>query len=131
MKQLVTLLTIFTISHSCLARGKEDPKSYFMPKSWSIELTRPNYLYAKSTYLKKPTHKPNELEVELRCGHKKTVPIFKGLKYCGIDFVKMVDGKLEITFVDFQKKGARGYCTKQRKKLFSIPSCPEKPKPTK
>lgn len=123
MKQKIFLMT-FLFSTSLVGKNFDvDPNSYFSNRSWSVEVTKLTYVFAKSTYQGEPVQKPNNLFMELRCPGKKKVPMVKSLKYCGLDSISMVGNKLEIMFVDYNYKDKKGYCTKKRKQYFPIPSC--------
>lgn len=118
---LIFIFPLVTFAES----DTSDPNGYFRPRSWSIkdDSHKPDhYISAKSEYRAEPIQKPNKLVVEHRCG-KKTIPMFT-IKYCGINSMKMVGGKLEIMFVDFHYKNPKGYCTKKRTQYFKVPKCP-------
>lgn len=129
MPSIFILISLLAFSATTAhAKGTADPNSYFHEKSWSVDVKHPTFVYAKSVYNGEPVQKPNSLMAEHRCGYKKKrIPMFKGLKYCGIDSVAVVGGKLEVMFVDFNYKNSKGYCTKRRKQYFKIPSCSKKP----
>lgn len=122
MKHFIGSLLIFGLSGAALA-DSDDPNGYFKSRDWQIKVNKTDKLQAKSEYYGEPVQTPNFLTAELVCGNKKVVKVIDGLKYCGIDSLKMVGGKLEIMFVDFNSQDPKGYCTKQRKKYFELPSC--------
>lgn len=123
-------LILFSILASSLAIAKPkmktpDPNGYFRTRSWSVDdgsMKNNHFIMASSEYRGEPIQTPNKLKVEHRCGTKKVIPMFE-LKYCGIDSVLVVAGKLEIMFTDYDLKDSMGYCRKKRTQRFEIPPC--------
>jgi hypothetical protein len=125
MNKLKIILITSFLSHLALAIDA-DPNSYFKNREWKVPVAKDQVILVTSKYQTEPIRTPNTLEAKLECLDKKFVDVITELKYCGINSIKTIGGKLEIIFVDFNSEHPLGYCTKTRTQYFKIPTCPSK-----
>ena len=102
-----------------------DPNGFFQDKTWNVKVDEQKNILAESKYLGEPVQRPNLVTANLVCAKGETVEAFQK-KYCGINYMKMVGGKLEVMFLDYNSADSRGYCTKKKIKHFDLPKCPKK-----
>jgi hypothetical protein len=125
------ILTLLLLSLGLVYAKKQahDPNGFFKERQWTVKVDETTNIKAQSQYLGEPVQRPNLVTAVLHCPGKKTLPMFSK-KYCGINYMKVVAGRLEVLFLDFSSKDSHGYCTKKRIEYFPIPSC-VKPKNNK
>lgn len=123
--QIKLLLFIsLTLSSLSLQAKDHDPNNYFKDRSWKVDAGKYGTLVVKNEYRAEPVKKPNKLNIVLLCPKtKEKRVIIKDYKYCGIDAVSVVGGKVELMLADFSLKDSRGYCTKRNKRYFPLPPC--------
>ena len=117
-------MILYALFSLFLMADPEDPKGYFLDRLWTLALSPTSNIKGQSEFKGEPKKAPNRLNVFVDCGDEKKLKIIKNLKYCGVDAMKLIGGKLEIQFTDFAFKGDQGYCFKKRTKLYSVPRCP-------
>lgn len=105
-----------------LFAAEEDPNGFFKDRQWSVEAPQGKLIKADSKYLGEPIQRPNKVEAHLICGKNKKAEVFSK-KYCGINYMKVVAGKLEVMFLDYNSSDPRGYCTIKRIERFNLPKC--------
>jgi hypothetical protein len=123
MLKVLTLTLIASMAWS----ADPDPNGFFKDREWAVEAGKGKKVVAQSKYLGEPVQRPNRVVANLDCGQGKILPVFTK-KYCGINYMKVVAGKLEVMFLDYSSKDSRGYCTKKRVKMFDLPACPNSKK---
>ncbi len=119
---ILALISLLTCNQAQATGG--DPNGYFTNREWKMDINKTDKLEATSEYFGEPIQEPNFLSAKVICGSdKKEITIIDGLKYCGLDSIKPIGGKLEVLFTDFNPEDPKGYCTKKRTEYFKIPSC--------
>ncbi len=101
---------------------EDDPNGFFKDRQWSVKAPQGKMIKAESKYLGEPIQRPNNVKAHLICSKNNKVAVFSK-KYCGINYMKVVAGKLEVMFLDYNSKDPRGYCTKKRIERFDLPGC--------
>ncbi len=119
------MIYLYPVLLTFLMAADADPNGFFKDKNWSVSTSSGQKIFAESRYLGEPVQFPNKVDVYLVCSKNKKELIFSK-KYCGINYIKEVAGKLEVMFLDFNSKDSRGYCTKKRIKHYPLPSCSKK-----
>ncbi|MCJ8275538.1 MAG: hypothetical protein HRT44_00410 [Bdellovibrionales bacterium] len=121
--KLVFILFSFVIGIAALA-DSSDPNNYFTDKKWTVDAGKQGKLFIQSKYVVEPVNKPNHLYIDLKCSKsKKKINVVKKFKYCGIDAVSVIAGKVELMLTDYNPADSRGYCTKKRKQYLKLPKC--------
>ncbi len=100
-----------------------DPNGFFKDRTWSISAGGKNKIEARSQYLEEPVQRPNRIVAHLICKGQEPVEVLSK-RYCGINYLKEVGGKLEVLFLDYDSSSPEGYCTRKRIQRFEIPNCP-------
>ncbi len=121
---MLKALLISAIFPSLLASDM-DPNGFFKDRSWKVTVNKSLKILAQAQYLGEPVQRPSKVTAKLMCGKNKSLEVFSE-RFCGINYMKVVGGKLEVFYLDYDSTDPRGYCRKKRIQRYNIPSCNKK-----
>ncbi len=121
MLKILLISALFPILYA----SDMDPNGFFKDRNWKVSVNKKLKIEAQAKYLGEPVQRPSKVTAKLMCGKNKAIEVFSE-RFCGINYMKVVGGKLEVFYLDYDSTDPRGYCRKKRIQRYDIPTCAKK-----